>query len=160
LGEGETDVSETTNPAVTETTTPDELENQVAETRENITDVVRELDRRWHALVDWRRQLREHSDLVAIGAVIAVGGTGLWMGVSAWRKRSRRKPLARVEALRDALLRMMEHPEAVARSRSSVGRKFVMAAGSTVASLLIKELVRRYVTEPRESSVGRGARAT
>jgi transposase-like protein len=160
LGEGETDVSETTNPEVAETNTPDELEHQVAETRENVTDVVRELDRRWHALADWRHQLRQHSDLVAIGAVIAVGGTGLWMGVNAWRERKRRKPLARVEALRDALLRMMEHPEAVVRSRSSLGRKFVTAAGSTVASLLIKELVRRYVGEPRESSAYRGARST
>jgi hypothetical protein len=153
-------VSETTNPTGAETTTPDELEHQVAETRENVTDVVRELDRRWHALSDWPRQLRQHSDLVAIGAVIAVGGTGLWMGVNALRKRRRRKPFARVEALRDAVLRIMEHPEAFTRPRSTVGRKIVTAAGSTVASLLIKELVRRYLTEPRASGADRGARST
>lgn len=148
LRKGGIDVNETTTTDVAETT-PEKIERKVTELRDDLSDIVGdEWGKRGQELVALRRQLEEHPEWLATAA-LAIGGTALWLGVSAWRRRNRRRPLARMEALRDLILRVVEHPEAVIRSRSPFTRKLVMALGNTAANLLIAEVAKRFDLDPR-----------
>ncbi|HMI84045.1 MAG TPA: hypothetical protein VK550_08115 [Polyangiaceae bacterium] len=124
---------------------PERLEREVEEIRDNISGIVGELDRRGHELFDWRSQLRKHALLIAaIGASCLVGfGVTVAMGVANRRRRNR--PLAKARRLREALSRMIAHPELVAQPRPSVSRKAISAAVSATAGLLAKTLAQQVL---------------
>ena len=131
----------------------EKIEQKVTEVRETLSDIVSdEWDRGGRELVKLRKQLKKHPEWIGAAAALTIGGTAMWLGTSAWRRRNRRRPLAKVEALRDVVLRIVEHPEAVLRSRSPFARRLVFAVGSTVASLLVEEAAKRLDLEPMESS--------
>jgi len=116
---------------------------------------VGELDRRRHDLLDWRSQLRKHGAVLAAvtaGWVLAIGVT---MAVRASQKRRRNRPLAKARRLRDALSRMVAHPELVAQPRPSIGRKVVGAAASATVGALAKALINELTTsaESDEASI-------
>jgi hypothetical protein len=69
-----------------------------------------------------------------------VGGA-IWVAVRTKRQRSR--PLAKARRLRWAVARMIAHPDDVARSRPSVGKKALSAFVSAVAGVLAKILSQR-----------------
>jgi len=81
--------------------TPAQLENDIEEIRDHLSDVAGELDRRRHRLLDFPGQLRRRARPIALGtAALAVVGLGLWW----WRGRSRRSTGGRlVSSLRAAL---------------------------------------------------------
>jgi hypothetical protein len=82
---------------------------------------------------------------VIVGAVAAVGLIAGAFAFAASRRRHRRTRRARWHGLREAMQRMMEHPERVAKEGPNVGLKILAAGGSTAASLLIKRLALRLL---------------
>jgi hypothetical protein len=126
------------------------LEREVEEIRDNISGIVGELDRRRQALVDWRLQLRKHGPLIAAVGASCVVGFGLTVAIGSVRRKRRNQPLARARRLREAVARMIEHPELVARPHPSIGRKALSAVVTAVAGAFAKTVIRRILdaTEP------------
>jgi hypothetical protein len=137
------------NDDVTEAERPEELERDVEDIRDNMTGLVTELDRRRHEVLDWRKQLRRNARPLAIatlGLVVLLGGMA---GLSVWRRRRRNRPLAKARRLRDALSRMIEHPELVAQPRPSIANKALGAAVSSVAGVVAKSVTERFAVPLR-----------
>jgi hypothetical protein len=124
---------------------PEVLEREVAEIRENISGIVGELDRRGHELFDWRSQLRKHSALIAAVGASCLVGFALTIAIGVANRRRRSRPLAKVRRLREAVSRMIEHPELVAQPRPSVSRKAVSAAVTAMVGVLAKTLAQRML---------------
>jgi hypothetical protein len=125
---------------------PHEIERDVESLRARVGVLVGELDRRRRELGDWRLQLRRHG--LALGLAVAgvlAGGAGLVTLLVA-RQRRRRRPRARLGRLREALARMIAHPDRVAAeptARSAALRTTTGAATGLVAKLLLRRLGRR-----------------
>ena len=124
---------------------PKDLERDVEDIRDNISGIVGELERRGHELFDWRLQLRKHAFLIAAVGASCLVGFGLTLAVGAARRRRRKKPLVKARQLRDAVSRMIEHPELVAQPHPSISRKAIAAAVSAMTGVLIKDLARRML---------------
>jgi hypothetical protein len=144
MGEGTTGVGD-----------PGDVEREVERTRQRLTGIVRELDRRRHAAFDLRGQLRRHGRAagVTVGALALLVGGGIWLGV--WRKGRRARPLARAHRLRLAVARMTAHPDDVARPTPKVGNKVLSAFASAAAGVLARELAQRLMARPKKA-VNRG----
>ena len=124
----------------------DSLEHEVDRIRNNIGELVRELNHRRHEALDLRLQFREHAGrLVLVGVAVAalIAGT---IALSVARIRRRRSIKTRVTRLRDALRRIAAHPERVAERQPNVPRKVLAAGGSAIASALGKKLAKRLVS--------------
>jgi hypothetical protein len=127
----------------------EEAEREVEATRDRLTGVVRELDRRRHAAFDLRGQLRRHglaAGLTAGTTALLIGGS-VWLSV--WQARRRQRLVARGRRLRAAVARMIAHPDDVARPSPNLGRKALSAVLSAALGVLARELVRRLVARPR-----------
>ena len=135
---------------------PEVLEREVEEIRDNISGIVGELDRRRQELVDWRLQLRKHGPLLAAVGASCIVGFGLTVAIGVARRKRRKQPLAKARRLREAIGRMIEHPELVARPQPPIGRKALSAVVSVLAGALAKALVRRILdaTEPEPARLG------
>jgi Protein of unknown function (DUF3618) len=71
------------------TRSPEEIRGSIERTRQDLAVSVEDLRAKFHALTDWRRQVREHRTAVIVGATVvgfAVGG-----GIAAVIGRRRRK---------------------------------------------------------------------
>jgi hypothetical protein len=122
---------------------PETLEREIEDVRDDMGRIVGELDRRRHDRFDWRVQVRSHAravGIVALSLVVAMGGA---IGFSIWRARRRARPMAKARRLREALSRIVEHPEWVARPHPSVGKKALGAAASAFAGTLSKAAAQR-----------------
>jgi len=122
---------------------PEELEREVEGVREGTTDIVGELDWRSHEVFDWRMQLRRHAAPIMFTGlgllVVAVGKKAL----SARRERRNNRPLAKARRMREALARMIAHPELVAQPRPSIANRALAAAVSAAAGSVAKALTDR-----------------
>jgi hypothetical protein len=116
----------------------DVLEKEINETRENIGRIAGELDRRRHALFDFRRHALPLG--IAALAVTALGGGAIAFGV--FRRRRRATIRARLGRLWSAIGRASENPERVARPAPGAGRRIAAAGGAAAASVVGKELAR------------------
>jgi hypothetical protein len=149
-----TDVTETVLSNEPEEREPAKLERDVEGIRDNITDIVSELDRRGHEMLDWRGHLRKHAWLlVAVGASCLVG-----LGVTVVADRARRKRRNRfwfkARRIREAVARIIEHPELVAQPKPGIARKALGAAVGATTTVLAKTLVQQIVDtiEPSEEA--------
>ncbi len=124
----------------------DELEREVDRIRNNIGELVRELNHRRHEAFDLRLQLRHHAGRVVLAgaAVVALIAGGIALALA--RLRRRRSIRVRVGRLREALHRIAAHPEHLAERGPSVSRKVAAAGGSAIASVLGKRLAKRLVS--------------
>jgi hypothetical protein len=116
------------------------LEHDVERIRERLTEVVSELDRRRHALMDWRGQIRKHSGLLGlIGASLAIL-VGASVVFRVWRARYPPKP--------PRFGRRAPPPP----PPESVGHKVLAASAATVVAVAAKAIARRAVgwIEPSE----------
>ncbi|HMJ51507.1 MAG TPA: hypothetical protein VK540_05505 [Polyangiaceae bacterium] len=155
MGAGTVELTGTGKVESTGEEEPQELEREVEDIRENITGIVGELDRRRHDLFDWRLQLRKHGPVLAAVTAGWVLAFGVTIAVGAARRRRRNRPLAKMRRLRQALSRMIEHPELVAQPQPSIARKVLAAAASATVASLAKTLVKELGTslESSEASI-------
>jgi len=133
-----------------------QLEEEIEALRGDLGELVSELDRRRHELLDVRLHLRRHPVAAGVaGASLALVLGGSVAAILSARERQRR-PVARARRLGRAVSRMIDAPDRVARD-PSVGEKVLAAAGAAAASLLVKWLldqarapVTRAVRQARE----------
>jgi hypothetical protein len=123
----------------------DNLQQDIQSIRGNLGDLIHELDYRRRRAMDFRGHVRRHPVPVIVGAVAAVGMIVGAFALAANRRRNRRTRRARWHGLREAVQRMMEHPERVAKEGPNVGLKILAAGGTTAASLLVKRLALRLL---------------
>ena len=87
------------------------LEDQIHRIRDELDEMVGELDRRRHDALDVRLQVRRHAGLVAVvgvvAATVAIGGVVAW---TASRRRQERL-LARLQQLARAVVVLSRRPE-------------------------------------------------
>lgn len=115
-------------------TEAERLEQKASAIRENVRELVGELDHRRH------RAVRTYLRPVLIGAAIA--GVGALIAV-VWRSVQRRP--SRVTRVGLALRRAAEHPERVAASPGpSVGKR-AANAGIGLGSLIVARLIKRHL---------------
>jgi ElaB/YqjD/DUF883 family membrane-anchored ribosome-binding protein len=132
-----------------------EAGEKVERSRRRLDRLVSELDRRRHLVVRTERAVRSNPalaiGLAAVGLTIIGGGI-----VLAVRHHQQRQLLSsRVARLRTALARMIDHPDHVAASGSTVPGKIAAAAGSTVATILIKRAL-ASLARPEGAATGAG----
>ncbi len=119
------------------------LELEIDDVTEDLGDTLSELDRRGNEWLDWRRQLRKRA--VGLGGatlVLAIAGA---VAFANWRRQEWNRPMAKARRFRDAVARMIEKPELVARPEPSIGTKALAAAAAGVAGTMAKFLARRLV---------------
>jgi hypothetical protein len=120
---------------------PQELEREVEDIRENIDDIVTELDRRGQELLDWRLQLRKHKVLLLAVTAGCLAGLSLTLALGMAKRRRRNRFLAKAGRLREALARMIAHPERVAQPQPGIGKRALSAAVGAGVSALAKTIV-------------------
>jgi hypothetical protein len=138
--------------------TPQDLENDIENIRENLGDLVSELDQRRHRL-NPMRLVRGNPLVLAVGGALLLG---LGAGTVAWRmSRARRERTlgARVDRLRVAL------GGAVAGAGNNVGRapierpgamvKLLTAAGTAVAAVAARRLAEAAFARARADAAHR-----
>jgi hypothetical protein len=125
---------------------PEDLERRVRDHRESLDAILSELDRRRHELTDWRLQLRRHRKGALVLAGALIGGVAAYV---VWRKRRAAGPAHKARRLWRALQRMVANPDAVAKRSPSLDQELLAAAGSPIAAMLAKRLV-RHLLLPRE----------
>jgi hypothetical protein len=122
------------------------LQEDIEQIRENLGGMVSELDHRRHDLFDVRKQLSRHAIPLAVTGLallgMAVGGVAL----AVHRRRQRETFGARLVRLRQAVARMIDKPERVARAPSPE-RKIATATAAAVVSEVVKRLAQRAVKE-------------
>jgi hypothetical protein len=112
--------------------------------RDEIGDLVDELDRRRHEAMDIGLQIRRHP-LIAVGAVTAVALlAGGLVAVAVRNRRRRDRASEKVRALRRAFGRMARHPEEFSRE-PGMTQRIVTAALTVAATTLVKRMVERSV---------------
>lgn len=110
------------------------LEREIAASRERLSDVVAELDRRRHALLS----PRANPGITAIVAGVAILAAGAAVAIVRARKR-RRRFAKRSRQLRDAVGRMVRHPKLVASDAKSPLSRIAVA----VVPILVKKIADR-----------------
>ncbi len=128
---------------------PEELQREIETIRDNIGGLVSEIDHRRHDLFDVGSQLRRHAMSLAIGGMALVGVTAGGVLLARHRARVRQSLPARSARVRDALVRLVNHPERQSPPPQSVGLKILAAAGAAAASVLVRRLLQRVLDERR-----------
>jgi hypothetical protein len=124
---------------------PEELEQEVTEIRVGMNGLMRELDCRRHELFDWRMQLRKHALALSIGAVALACFVGGFTVVTALRKRRRQRLLATIEVSKDALSRMVAHPESVAPRQRNLGKTALSATAGALVGAAANSVAQRTI---------------
>jgi hypothetical protein len=123
-----------------------QLDAQITALRDELGELVAELDRRRHAALDVKTQVRRHAREVALTGAALVGAAAGFVWLGAWRRRRRQRFGARVGRLQHALGRMMDRPERVA-AYPTVTMKILTAVASAAAAAVIKKVLERAVTQ-------------
>lgn len=126
------------------------IAGEISSLRDEIGDLVSELDRRRREAFDFRLQLRRHPlaiSLVGVGVAALLGGA---VGLLIYNSRRKQRRTYKAHQLRVALGRIIKHPERVGRGQPPPTEKILAAVGTAVASLLVKRAFERAVPGPRE----------
>ena len=146
MGQRTNDLTRANKATRADAEAPAELEHEVEEIRENMTEIVGELDRRRHEVFDLGSQLRKNAAPLAVAGLgivlISAGATTL----SVRRRRRRNRPLAKARRFGEALSRMIAHPELVAQPRPSIGKRAFGAVVTAVAGTLAKTFTERLTS--------------
>ena len=127
------------------------LEQEVEQIRGHLGGLVSELNHRRHEAMDLGLQARRYAIPLALGAVALLGLVAGGVALSIHRSRRRRRLPARLARLRQALARMVDRPERVARPQPSVGLKILAAAGAAAASVVGRRLAQGLTTSDKPS---------
>jgi hypothetical protein len=82
-------------------------------------------------------QYSRHRTLFLLGGVALAAALGAGIAAAIRDRRERSRPAERARRARRALERLIDDPEHMARE-STVGEKIVAAAGTAIASLVVK----------------------
>jgi hypothetical protein len=128
--------------------TVDEAGERVQRARARLDTLVSELDQRRHVVTTVKRAVGDNPLPSIAGAVLGLGAMvgAVVLVVQHQQKRSALR--RRAGRLREALARMIDKPNRVASSGSTVPGKILAAAGSAVASLLAKRLFEKLIRPP------------
>ncbi|KYF96635.1 hypothetical protein [Sorangium sp. So ce394] len=136
----------------------EEFERKADELRDRLLHTIEAIDRRRHALLDVKTQVRRHGPGVAAGGLVLaiLGGAAVIALVRGARARDERLRGERVRAL----VRSWQHPDWVAaRGKPSVpreiGRKILVGALSFAAMQLIRRGIRLTLAPPRREALVR-----
>jgi hypothetical protein len=126
-----------------------EVERDVVGLRGDIGRLVEELDRRRHAALDVRHQLRSHP----VAAAAVIGGIAFLVGgfiALSMRRRSRmHRTRERARNVRRAFERMATHPDEFAREPGML-EKIAVAAGTAAATMMVRRALDRSMGRPVE----------
>lgn len=128
------------------------IERELSTLREEIGDIVGELDRRRRELFDLRLQLRRHPVAVPLAGVAVAVVLGASVALLVRNERRKRRPSHKVRQLRRAMGRMMAHPERVGRGEPPPGEKILAAIGTAAATLLVRRALERAVPRPSQKA--------
>lgn len=119
------------------------LRRDIEENRRIVAEIVTELDVRRRELMDARLQFRRHRATILAGALgfALLGGTSVYLLVR--RQQLRQRPTARARRFANALARMADRPETVARPSPSLRAKAFGSAASGASGVLAKKLAER-----------------
>ena len=126
------------------------IEHEISTLRDEIGDLVGELDRRRREAFDLRLQLRRHPVAVSVAGVAVAAVLGGTIAFLVYDGRRKRRPRYRAHQLRVAVDRMVKHPERVARGEPPPSEKILAAIGTAAATLLVKRALERTVPRPRQ----------
>src|SRR5205823_3420760 len=103
----------------------------------HLDSIVAELDRRRHALMSMGSRVTRPAVLASAGGALAALTTGaVVLGVQL-RHRRQRLP-ARVRRLREALGRMVDRPDQVARAKPTIWKKVLSTVLTAIAGVAAK----------------------
>lgn len=129
--------------------TREQMEKTADRIRDDLMTTLKELDRRRHDATDFKRQLESHWDTIVIVGLGAATLAGVALGVSALRRRARRRSVLKRRL--QGLVRAWQHPERLAtRAKerplpAELGRKllttFVLAVGTRLAKQFADSVV-------------------
>ena len=125
----------------------DELEVEIEEIRDNVVDLVSELDHRRRALLRIPSRVREHGLSLVLGGLALGGLAAGGVLLARHRRRLRRSVPLRVVRIGQALGRLVDHPERQSPPPPSVGLKILAAAGAAAASVLGRRLMQRLLAD-------------
>jgi hypothetical protein len=134
---------------------PDELELEVERRLSGLATIVDELDHRRHELLDWRLQVQAHARTLGKAAAVAAVIGVVAIAISVRRNRQRRRLVARAERVTEALSRILEHPDRVARPEPSATRRALTGLVTGVAGLIVRKLAEGAAARPRYPSLRR-----
>ena len=127
------------------------IRNDVENIRDNFSDVIHELDRR-RKEIDWRQELADHPQWVGLAGVAAATAIGGAIVLAIRGRRNRRKPLARLHELHNAVVRGLTQTEIIARPRRSAARRMLSVMGSALVAGLLKSAAQRLLAPPQLES--------
>jgi hypothetical protein len=128
---------------------PAKIEEKVEQLRDHLGGIAGELDRRRHEAFDLKLQLRRHGTAIGLTAVAMLAVVGGSIAVGAWTHARRQRLMSKAHRLRAALARAIAHPDDVARTSPSVGKKALSAILSATAAVLARTAAQRLVARPR-----------
>lgn len=121
---------------------PEVIEGRIGLLRNELGDLVAELDRRRHEATDVRLQMKKHPVAVGVAAVTVAAALGGFIAFAVWSARRRERPIEKAKRARRAMQRLMDDPDHMARE-STVTEKILAAAGTAAATLLVKRALDR-----------------
>jgi hypothetical protein len=124
------------------------LEHEVETIRLHIGDLVDELDHRRHELFNLRGQVRRHPVRLVLAAALVAGALAGGIALAVRARHRRRSFSGRVQRFREALGRARQHPDRIAKDSPSVARKIAAAGGTSIASVLGKQLATKMFAAP------------
>jgi hypothetical protein len=127
---------------------PHRIEEELSSIREEIGDLLRELDRRRREMFDVRLQLRRHPIAIPVAGIAVAGILGGAVALLARNDRHKQPRRHKARQIRRALGRMVDHPERVARGEPPPSEKILVAIGTAVAAFLVKRALAQAVPRP------------
>lgn len=139
---------------------PPVIEKEISSLRDEIGDLVGELDRRRKEAFDVRLQLQRHPVAVAVGAAAVLLVLGSAIAVLSHESNERQRRTYKVRQLRKAFGRMIEKPDRVARGEPPPSEKILAAVGTAAATYLVKRALEKSVPKPSQVAQAKAAPAS
>jgi hypothetical protein len=135
------------------------IEKDITSIRDEIGELVDELDRRRREIFDVRLQMKRHPVATGFAGFAAAALLGGAVAMLIYNSRRKQRASYKAKQLKVAFGRMVEHPERVARGEPPPGEKILAAVGTAVATLLVKRALERAVPVPSERAAKRDGEA-
>lgn len=128
---------------------PHRIEGHIETLRHELGDLIGELDRRRLAAFDLRAHARRHPVALAVAGVVLAALVGTGVALMVRRRNERERPVNRARRARRAMERLIDDPDRFAHE-PAVREKILAAAGTALASILVKRAMSRVV--PRRAA--------